>query len=74
MMLARLAEYSGVDLWVYETKDGRSIRRALEYLYPYPVDDREWTYQQIGGFEVKLFFPLMRRTAAHYQDEEVQSR
>lgn len=73
MMLARLAENSGVDLWVYETKDGRSIRRALEYLYPYAVDDRKWTYQQIGGFEVKLFFPLMRRAAAHYQDKKFKA-
>ena len=73
MMLARLAENTGVDLWVYETKDGRSIRRALEYLYPYAVDDRKWTYQQIGGFEAKLFFPLMRRAAAHYQDEKFKA-
>ncbi|HYR76287.1 MAG TPA: alginate lyase family protein [Pyrinomonadaceae bacterium] len=73
MMLARLAENSGVDLWVYETKDGRSIRRALEYLYPYASEDRKWTYQQIGGFEVKLFFPLMRRAAAHYQDEKFKA-
>ena len=73
MLLARLAESTGVALWSYETKDGRSIRRALEYLYPYAMEDRKWTYQQIGGFEAKIFFPLMRRAAAHYQDQKFKA-
>jgi hypothetical protein len=70
MLLARLAENVDVDLWNYQTKDGRSIRRALEYLYPFAVGDQKWTYQQLGGFDGKSLFPLMRRAAAHYKDEK----
>src|SRR3989442_10414658 len=33
MLLARLAENVDVDLWNYQTRDGRRIRGALEYLY-----------------------------------------
>ena len=73
MQLARLSESVGVDLWAYQTKDGRGIRGALEYLYPYATEDRKWTYQQIGGFEAKVFFPLVRRAAAHYQDQKIQA-
>jgi hypothetical protein len=73
LLLARLAENVGVDLWAYQTKDGRGIRRALEYLYPYAVEDQKWTYQQIGGFEAKSFFPLMRRAAPHYPDQKFQA-
>jgi hypothetical protein len=73
MLLARLAESVGVDLWTYQTKDGRGIRAAIEYLYPYAMEDRQWTYQQIGGFEGKLFFPLMRRAAAHYLDQKFKA-
>ena len=73
MLLARLAENVDVDLWNYQTKDGRSIRRALEYLYPFSVGDQKWTYQQIGGFDGKSLFPLMRRAAAHYQDEKFKT-
>jgi len=69
MWLARLAENVDVDLWNYQTKDGRSVRRALEYLYPYAVADQKWTYQQLGGFDGKSLFPLIRRAAAHYKDE-----
>ncbi len=73
MLLACLAENVGVDLWNYQTKDRRGIRAALEYLYPYAIADREWTFQQIGGFEGKSFFPLMRRAAAHYSDEKFKA-
>ena len=69
MLLARLAENVDVDLWNYRTKDGRSIRRALEYLYPFAIGDQKWTYQQLGGFEGRSLFPLIRRAAGHYQDD-----
>lgn len=73
MLLARLSESTGVDLWAYQTRDGRGIRGALEFLYPYAMEDRKWTYQQIGGFEAKSFFPLMRRAATHYQDQKFKA-
>ena len=69
MLLARLAENVDVDLWNYQTKDGRSIRRALEYLYPFAIGDQKWTYQQLGGFEGRSLFPLIRRAAGHYHDD-----
>lgn len=73
MQLARLAENVDVDLWSYQTKQGRSIRAALEYLYPYAIEGRRWTYQQIAGFNTKSFFPLMRRAAIHYQDQKFKA-
>jgi hypothetical protein len=73
LLLARLSQNVGVDLWTYQTRDGRGIRRALEYLYPYAVEDRKWTFQQIEGFEAKVFFPLLRQAAAHYLDQKFQA-
>ena len=73
MLLARLAENVDVDLWNYQTKDGRSIRRALEYLYPFAVGDQKWTYQQLGGFDGRSLFPLVRRAALHYTDEKFKA-
>lgn len=73
MQLARLGESVHVDLWNYQTKDGRSIRGALEYLSPYAIEDRAWTFQQIGGFEKRSFFSLMRRAAAHYDDQKFKT-
>lgn len=69
MQLAALGEKVGVDLWNYKTLDGRSIRRALEFLYPFSVGEK-WTYQQLGDWPPEMLFPLMRRAAAKYKDEK----
>jgi hypothetical protein len=73
MLLARLADNVGVDLWNYQEKDGGSIRSALEYLYPFAIGQEKWTYQQLGGFNGESLFPLMRRAAAHYEDAKFQA-
>ena len=73
MQLARLAEKVDVDLWSYKAKDGGSIRAGLEFLYPYAIEGRQWTYQQIEGFNAKSFFPLIRRAAIHYQDQKFKA-
>ena len=66
--LAELGERAGVDLWSYRTRDGRGIRRALEYLYPFAVGERRWPHQQLGEWPPEMLFPLMRRAAARYTD------
>ncbi len=73
LQLARLAENVKVDLWNYQTKDGRGIRRALEYLYPFAVGDQKWTYEQLGGFDGATLFPLVRRAAEHYKDSKFKA-
>jgi beta-galactosidase len=32
------------DLWLYQTPDGRSIKKGIEFLYPYIADKGTWTY------------------------------
>jgi hypothetical protein len=45
--LARLGESVDVDLWSYESADGRSLRRALDFLTPYLLREQEWKHEQI---------------------------
>ncbi len=33
------------DLWNYSTSDGRSIRKGIEYLYPYVAEKDKWPYK-----------------------------
>jgi len=73
MLLAQLGENVGVDLWNYQTKDGRSIRRALEYLYPFAVGEKKWTDQQLGEWPPQMLFPLMRRATLRYKDEKFKT-
>ena len=72
MQLATLGDVVGVDLWNYKTTDGRSIRRALEYLYPFAIGEK-WTYQQLGEWQPQDLFPLMRRAAVKYRDDKFKA-
>ena len=73
MLLATLGERSGVDLWSFQTTDGRSIRKALEFRTPVALGERKWPYPEIGGAKPEALFPLMRRAAAAYRDQEYQA-
>ncbi len=73
MTLAALAEHVGVDLWRYQTSDGRSLRRALDFLYPYAVGERKWDYRQLGEWQPQALHPLVRRAAARYDDAKMRA-
>jgi hypothetical protein len=73
MLLARLGENVGIDLWNYTTSDGRSIRRALDYLVPFALSEQKWSYQQLGEWPPEMLFPLLRRAAIKYKDQEYQA-
>jgi hypothetical protein len=66
--LATLADRVGVDLWDFQTADGRSIRRALDFLLPYGTGDKKWTYQQINEFNPQEFTPILLKAAAKYHE------
>jgi hypothetical protein len=73
MLLARLGERVGVDLWNYQSADGRSIRRALDYLVPFALGESKWPHQQLGEWPPQMLFPLLRQAAMKYQDQPFQS-
>ena len=73
MQLATLGERAGVDLWNFQTADGRSIRKALDFLVPIAISQSKWQYQELEGVKPEMLFPLMRRAAKVYQDKQYQA-
>ena len=73
MALARLGESVGVDLWQYRTPDGRSIRKALDFLVPFARGDKKWPYQQLGEWQPQILFPLIDRAAPHFKSFKISS-
>jgi hypothetical protein len=67
--LADLADRSGVDLWHYQTSDGRSLRKGLDFLVPYAEGTQTWTYKQITRFDPGDLTPLLYRAAPKYNEE-----
>ena len=71
--LAMAGERAGVDLWNVRTRDGRSLRRALDFLVPYAAGERKWTYPEIGGFEPAALVPMLRRAAVVWNAPEYRA-
>jgi hypothetical protein len=66
--LAALGERVGVDLWHERSADGRSIRKALDWIIPYATGAKDWTYRQI--IEIRptgLLIPLRRAAIAYHE-------
>ena len=64
--LAILGEQAGVDLWHFQTSDGRSIRKALDFLIPYAIGEKTWMYKQIESIKPEdLLVPLYEAAAAY---------
>jgi hypothetical protein len=72
MWLATLGECVGVDLWNYETADGRGIRKAFDYLTPFALGEQKWPHQQLGGWSAEGFSSVARQAAAKFSAKSYQ--
>jgi hypothetical protein len=70
--LATLGEKVGVDLWHFETADGRSIRKALEWLVPF-AQGQAWPYAQITPRSPRDLAPLLREAAVRYREPRYEA-
>jgi len=64
----------GVDLWNYTSADGRSMKKAFEFLKPFAEGNEIWTYKQIteGGVEKAIaneLVPLFSIASTIYGEE-----
>lgn len=42
--LCQIVSANGHNLWNFETKDGRGVRKAIEYLFPFIADKKKWKH------------------------------
>ena len=66
--LATLGDRLGIDLWNFRTSDGRSIRKAFDWVLPYTVGGQKWEHEQITKCDPEQMFPLLRRAANAYHE------
>lgn len=72
--LASLGSWVGVDLWRFETSDGRSIRRALEFMLPYVAHPpKPWPYQQIVKIQHEELAGPFRQAALGYDEPRYET-
>src|SRR5882724_6821183 len=70
MDLSCLGTAVGVDLWHFQTKDGRSILKAVEFMAPYVDANHKWPYQQIHPANRGDLQELLLRAAAEFPDSQ----
>ena len=63
--LATLGQTVKVDLWRYETADGRGIRKAFDFLAKYADPEQAWPYKDLK-FERASLIPLLEQGAVVY--------
>ena len=71
--LATMADNLGIDLWHYESPDGRSIKKALDFLAEHIETGQKWPYEQITRQRPASLFPLLRRAAIAYNDDKYEA-
>ncbi len=71
--LAQLGDTVGIDLWNYQTSDGRSIRKAFDWLYPFADGKKKWEYQQIEPLLGERLYDQMRKAKDKYRDDKFKA-
>lgn len=68
--LAMLGERVGLDLWSYQSEDGSSIRKAIDFIAPHMTDTHSWPYKQISAPQEKhdWYVQTLRRASIVYRD------
>jgi hypothetical protein len=72
--LANAAQKRGIDLWHYQTADGRSIKKAIDYLLPYVTEGKHWEYQQINNYKTQDFYRLLLDAAGQFKNEDYRKQ
>jgi hypothetical protein len=72
-MLATLGERVDVNLWQFVTHDGRSIRKAVDFMMPYTKTPPEkWPYSQIVSLNRSELAAVFRLAGIAYQDSRYE--
>src|SRR5262249_19620334 len=64
--IAQLAADVGVDVFGYQTSDGRSLRKSIDFLAPYADPAKVWPYPQLMTDDRTLLIPILRRAGVAY--------
>ncbi|QNK61601.1 alginate lyase family protein [Pedobacter sp. PAMC26386] len=67
--LALLGERAGIDVWNYQTTDGRSIHKALDWLIPYGLEEKTKDRKQIIPYNSGELYRLLVLAGRAYKNK-----
>jgi hypothetical protein len=66
--LATLARGAGMNLWDYQTADGKGLHKAFDFMVPYVDPQSHWPYTQANPPVRTDFVALLRRAAIGFDE------
>jgi hypothetical protein len=69
-LAGRLAENCHIDLWHYQTKEGKDIKLALDWLLPYLKDGKKWDHEQIEKFDYRETVRILKTATIKYSNPD----
>ncbi len=70
--LARLGEAVNIDLWNFQTKDGRSIKKAMGYLAQFTSGGKKWDHETLSPLDPEKLNRNVRIAGTKYTDKPFQ--
>lgn len=67
--LAQMAKSLDIDLWNYENKHGKPLKKAIEWIIPFLYGSKEWTYPLVSDMNCVGFIPLLYMAADGYNED-----
>jgi len=65
---ARLAEHLNIDLWNYQTADGKNLQKCVDWMLPYLKKEKTWDYKQIKKIEYNETVNILKIAAKVYSN------
>jgi hypothetical protein len=72
--LASMAGRFDIDLWRFETEDGRGLRRGLDWIVEHAFGGGEWDYPNLTPIKPNGILPLLRLAAAAYDEPAYEEK
>ncbi|WP_396184766.1 alginate lyase family protein [Flavobacterium sp.] len=69
-LVAQLAENSTINLWQYETKEGKNIKKCLDWMVPYLKKEKKWEYEQIKNIGYIETIRLLKIASQKYSNPD----
>ena len=72
--IAQLGSCVGVDIWSYATPDGRSLRKATDFLAAYAGRETEWSWPELDKTETLGLYEVLQRGAWAWSDPSLAAK
>ena len=67
-LVAQLAENSAVNLWQYDTKEGKNIKNCVDWMLPYLKNEKKWEYEQIKNVSYAETVRILKLASQKYSN------